>query len=60
MLAKVVSEMLAEVLAEVNCGKLLAIAKVVAELAPARSPLLRLEVAVAEEAPPLRLEVAVV
>ena len=49
MLAKVVSEMLAEVLAEVNCGKLLAIAKVVAELAPARSPLLRLEVAVADE-----------
>ena len=51
MLAKVVSKMLAQVIA---------IAKVVTELSPARSPLFRLEVAVAEEAPPLRLEVAVV
>ena len=50
MLAKVVSKMLAQVIA---------IAKVVTELSPAGSPLFRLEVAVAEEAPPLRLEVAV-
>ena len=48
MLAKVVPKMRADVLA---------IAKVrMIELSPVRSPLLRLEVAVAEEAPPLRLE----
>ena len=40
-------------------AQVIAIAKVVTELSPAGSPLFRLEVAVAEEAPPLRLEVAV-